>query len=287
MSSEKSSRKISEQSPIRPHLTFFLIIAVLFGSGVLVGKRAGLLPFQPPELVGVPVRDMPDFESFTDVEAKKAAFFNYLQPYIYAENRQILAQREVLLGIRDKIRQGQSLSRRESAFLSTISEEYEVETVNQHTESHLRQLLRRVDILPSSLVLAQAANESAWGTSRFAVEGNNFFGQWCYTEGCGLVPERRRDGAYHEVKAFNNVGESVHAYFMNINTFPSYQKLRRIRQQLREEGTEIDSITLTEGLDSYSERGEAYIDELQSMINFNELRGRDQFARGDGADAAV
>src|SRR5690606_11880502 len=140
---------------------------------------------------------------------------------------------------------------------------------------HLRVLLRRVDVLPSSLVLAQAANESAWGTSRFAVEGNNYFGQWCFTEGCGLVPDRRLSEASHEVKAFTSAGESVEAYFMNINTFGAYQGLRLMREELRRSGQIIDGLTLAEGLESYSERGEEYIEELQSMIQFNELLERD------------
>ncbi|MEX2365673.1 MAG: glucosaminidase domain-containing protein, partial [Pseudohongiellaceae bacterium] len=260
-------------SSLRPQLLFFSIIAVLFVSGILYGKRSGLVPTDMPGFVTQ--QRLPDFASITDVDEKKAAFFDFLQPYVDAENRQILAHRVELERILDKLRNGQGFSRRESAFISSISEEYQIDTVAQETVSHLRQLLRRVDILPSSLVLAQAANESAWGTSRFAVEGNNLFGQWCYTSGCGLVPNQRLAGADHEVKAFDSVAESIHAYFMNLNTFPSYQKLRRIRQQMREQGREIDSISLTEGLDSYSERGEAYIEELQSMINFNDLQNRD------------
>ena len=119
--------------------------------------------------------------------------------------------------------------------------------------------------------MAQAANESAWGTSRFAREGKNFFGQWCYTEGCGIIPARRLAGASHEVRRFDSVFDSVEAYIMNLNTFPNYQQLRDIRQQVRQSGRTIDGISLSEGLDSYSSRGDEYIFELQSMIYSNNL----------------
>jgi len=128
------------------------------------------------------------------------------------------------------------------------------------------------------LALAQAANESAWGTSRFAQDGNNLFGQWCYTNGCGLVPSRRREGATHEVRRFDNIRDSVESYIHNLNTFPSYQMLRRIRQQLRQQDRPIDGVSLADGLESYSSRGLDYIVELQRMIYSNELLERDNAA---------
>src|SRR5690606_24219440 len=134
----------------------------------------------------------------------------------------------------------------------------------------------RVDILPSSLVLAQAANESAWGTSRFALEGNNFFGQWCWSEGCGLVPQQRHSGAAHEVQSYASVADSVRSYFMNINTFPSYLELRRTRQRLRDQGKPLDRHALAEGLERYTERGAEYVKEVRAIIQVNELHLRDR-----------
>jgi Bax protein len=142
-------------------------------------------------------------------------------------------------------------------------------------KAYLQRLLWRVDVIPPSLVLAQAASESAWGTSRFAQDGNNFFGQWCFKRGCGFVPASRRPTANHEVKSFASIEDAVHAYFMNLNTYPSYQYLRVIRQQLRNKEQPIDGISLSEGLGSYSERGDAYIKELRTMIYKNDLLTRD------------
>ena len=223
-----------------------------------------------------PAQDLPDFAAIRDVEEKKQTFFDFLQPYIDAKNAEVRQQRQRLVGVVEKLAAGYVLSPQERTFLMTLSRDYDVSTDNVQDPAFLELLLHRVDVLPPSLVLAQAANESAWGTSRFAQEGYSFFGQWCYREGCGLVPQRRRANASHEVKAFGSIEEAVHAYFMNLNTFPSYQGLRLIRQDLRQSRQPIDGLSLTEGLTSYSERGEDYISELRSMIQFNELHQRDQ-----------
>jgi Bax protein len=137
-------------------------------------------------------------------------------------------------------------------------------------------LLKRVDTIPVSLALAQAANESAWGTSRFALEGNNLFGQWCYDEGCGLVPNRRRANASHEVQSFESIEAAVRAYFMNINTHDRYQGFRDLRFQMRSKEGELDPFALAWGLDGYSERGEAYVDEVQTIILQNDLTNKDR-----------
>ena len=132
-------------------------------------------------------------------------------------------------------------------------------------------LLSRVDSLPESLVLAQAANESAWGTSRFARQGNNLFGQWCFKPGCGLVPQARDDEAFHEVAKFSSVQGSINAYFANLNSHPAYEPVREIRGCLRQQQARVTGVALAEGLEQYSSRGYAYIDELQAMIRFNQL----------------
>lgn len=227
-----------------------------------------------PEIV-VTKPALPDFAAISDIEEKKRTFFDFLQPYVDAKNAEIRRQRQHLLSLNKKLASGHKPRPDEKAFLLQLSHQYEVPADDLQAPAFLQLLLRRVDVIPPSLVLAQAANESAWGTSRFAKEGYNFFGQWCYTKGCGLVPGNRRPSARHEVKSFNNIEEAVHAYFMNLNTFPSYQYLRLIRQDLRRNEKPIDGISLTEGLQSYSERGEDYISELQAMIHYNDLLPRD------------
>jgi Bax protein len=275
--------KTSSES-YRPQLSYLAFILCLFVVAIVLRPERTGLPEAPlaeivieaPELP----QDIPDFAAIQDVAEKKASFFEFLTPYIETVNQQILVQRQRLISFREKINSGATLTRNEMNFLSSLRVEYELENEVLNTANLVNRLLRRVDIIPSSLALAQAANESAWGTSRFAIEGNNFYGQWCYTEGCGIVPARRIAGANHEVKSFDSVFESVKAYIMNLNTFPNYQKLRDIRQQVRQGGRTIDGISLSEGLDTYSSRGDDYIFELQSMIYSNNLLELDRSRTG-------
>ena len=263
----------------KPQIVFFSFMLVLFSVALNVSpvrkNTALVVPAETLEDSSVNIM-IPDFGAITDIKTKKQAFFAFLQPYIDHENAYIANQRKALELIEAKLLSGINLSSADKAILVAVSKEYKLPISKTDSVEHLRQLLSRVDVIPSSLVLAQAANESAWGTSRFARHGNNFFGQWCYTKGCGLVPSQRNLEAKHEVKRFANPADSVHAYFMNLNTFSSYELLRQIRVELREQNNSIDGISLTEGLSRYSERGTAYIDELQSMIYSNRLMLRDE-----------
>lgn len=254
------------------YIAFLLFL--FFSAIILKPEHTDLSIAAPPEaLVEPPIlpSNIPDFATINDVTEKKATFFEFLSPYVETVNQQILIQRQRLIALREKLNNGLTLNRNEMSYLSSLRVEYELENESLNTRNLINRLLKRADIIPSSLALAQAANESAWGTSRFAVEGNNFYGQWCYSEGCGIIPARRAAGTSHEVKSFDNVFDSVEAYIMNLNTFPNYQKLRDIRQQVRQAGRTIDGISLSEGLDTYSSRGDEYIFELQSMIYSNNL----------------
>ena len=219
---------------------------------------------------------MPDFAAIRDIQLKKQAFFDFLQPYVDAKNVEVRQQRLRLQLIVARIKVGVGLGHDENVFLWDLARKYEIRGDDLHEAGFLDRLMHRVDVLPPSLVLAQAANESGWGTSRFAQEGYNFFGQWCYPEGCGLVPGNRDAYSSHEVKSFTSMEAAVNAYFRNLNTFTSYQDLRLIRQELRQDSKPIDGISLTEGLVKYSERGQEYIRDLQAVIYKNNLLARDK-----------
>ena len=210
---------------------------------------------------------LPKFSEFADVKEKKQAFFDFIRPHVEAENKKILQQRAKLEIARMMLEYNEPLEKKQQRDIVNILKAYGLpETVNTLI---LSQALRRVDIIPKELALMQAANESAWGTSRFARIGLNFFGQWCYSKGCGMVPRRRNSGAAHEVAAFKSVRAAVSSYFRNINTHNAYKDLRLIREDLRQQQKPIAATALTHGLMSYSERGEAYIEELNTMINQN------------------
>lgn len=223
------------------------------------------LAYTQPRPVFVP---LPDFNQFTNTTEKKRKFFSYLRPYVQRENARLRSLRQQLLEIQEKKQKKMRISLEEYAFLYSLYDEFRME-VAESDEAVLAELLLRVDVIPETLVLMQAANESAWGTSRFAVEGYNFFGQWCFKEGCGLVPLGRDEGQYHEVAKFDSPLSSIKSYFYNLNTFHTYQPLRAIRAKLRAEGKPVRGEALAAGLGSYSERGEEYIAEISGMIRFN------------------
>jgi Bax protein len=223
------------------------------------------LAYTEPAIAFIP---LPDFNAISNTNAKKRAFFNYLRPHVQRENSRLRYLRQQLLELAEKKQKNQRLNINEYAFLYSLYDEFRMDVAESDPQM-LNELLKRVDILPVSLVLMQAANESAWGTSRFAVEGYNFFGQWCFREGCGLVPLSRGEEKTHEVAKFDNPAKSIRSYFYNLNTFHTYDELRDIRSTLREERKPLRGELLAAGLGRYSERGEEYIAEISGMIRFN------------------
>jgi len=213
----------------------------------------------------------PDFTQYTAGAERKTQFFDYLLPLVRSENQAILSNRRALSDI---IERGHA-TWAERRWLTHLAERYELTDFDPDSQEDRQTLLNRVDIVPPSMALAQAANESAWGTSRFARQGNNYFGQWCYQQGCGLVPNARNEGATHEVAAFDSPRESVRRYMNNINTHNAYRSLRQRRAALRAEGQGITGLALIPSLTRYSERGQAYVDELRHMIRGNDLHQLD------------
>lgn len=210
--------------------------------------------------------DLPDFSGYQDTTERKAAFFSFLYPRIVLANSRILIERDYLDSLASKTK----LSKKEHIWLAAQSKRLRVEEEPGSPEQFAL-LGKRLDVIPPSLILAQAANESAWGTSRFALRGNNLFGQWCFSKGCGLVPLSRVEGASHEVASFPSPYHSVRAYIQNLNRHTSYQGLRNTRLDDRQSGDPLSGLALARGLVSYSERGEEYVNEIRSMIRYNNL----------------
>jgi Bax protein len=132
----------------------------------------------------------------------------------------------------------------------------------------------RMDEVPVSLAIAQAAKETGWGTSRFAQEGNALFGQWTWS-GEGLKPKEADENKGHKVMKFNVLQASVRAYQRNLNTHSSYENFRLARAQLRDAGKKLDSIILSQFLDNYAETGDQYVEVLQKIIKQNNLKDFD------------
>ena len=201
----------------------------------------------------------PSFDSIESTIVRKEVFFNYLLPAIHKKNAEILELRSVISN--DELSDKQ---------LNDLANKYRIKTSISKEE-----LLKVIDILPPSLVLAQAANESNWGRSRFAKDYNNYFGIWCFSKGCGVVPKEREETATHEVARFNSLEDCIDYYVLNINRSYAYEDLRQIRKNQRENLEVITGIVLAEGLGNYAFPGDEYIDSIKSLINFNQLERHD------------
>ena len=198
----------------------------------------------------------PSFDSIESTIVRKEVFFNYLLPAIQKKNAEII-----------EIRSAISNNELSNAQLNDLAKKYRVTSKEE--------LLKVIDILPPSLVLAQAANESNWGRSRFAKDFNNYFGIWCFSKGCGVVPMDREDDATHEVASFNSLEECIDYYVLNINRSYAYEDLRSIRKNQRENLQPITGMLLAEGLENYAFPGDEYIESIKSLINFNQLERHD------------
>ena len=211
---------------------------------------------------------LPDFSNIRDVKEKKRQFFAFIRPAVLAENKRILIERAKIVHLIGQTTLEQPLTKKEQSFVADLAKQYRV----SKKFSLLRQLYQlklKVDIIPPELIMAQAANESAWGTSRFARIGLNFFGVWCYSKDCGMVPNRRNNGAKHEVAAYSSVEQGVSRYIKNINTNSAYMLFRTIRGQLRAQNQPLAPEILATGLIPYSERGADYVLEITDMIRHN------------------
>ena len=224
--------------------TLFLLFALFTVSSLV--SSASLSSFKP------------SFDSIESTVVRKEVFFNYLLPVIHKKNAEIVALRNAISN--NELNDNQ---------LNDLAKKYRVETPSKE------ELLKVIDILPPSLVLAQAANESDWGRSRFAKDFNNYFGIWCFSKGCGVIPKDRDEGATHEVARFNSLEDCIDYYVLNINRSYAYEDLRLMRKNQRENLQPITGTLLAEGLGNYAFPGDEYIESIQTLINFNQLERHD------------
>jgi Bax protein len=207
-------------------------------------------------------KDLPGIEP---VQLRKSLFIRSILPLILRTNEEILADRARIEVLRDRLRNDQPLSAADAHWLERLAESYDLD------RRDLGALLHRHDVVPVGLALAQAIEESGWGTSRFALHGNAVFGQWTFEKGAGLVPRDRDEGATHEVKAFDTLADSVHQYVRNLNSHRAYREFRKVRDRMRAKGQPLDSQLLAGTMTRYSERGDAYVDSIVNLMRSNEL----------------
>ena len=211
-----------------------------------------------------------DMKEIREIKTRKALFFKSILPLVLQANEEILKDRKRLWQLRTAMRMGRQVSAVDRLWLSVIREKYRVKSRD------IDELLLRVDVIPPSMALAQAAEESGWGTSRFVREGNAIFGQWTFSKSdAGIAPLKRDPGKNHRIKAFDSLQDSVRAYALNLNTNQAYAGLRALRADMRRAGSPIDGSALARTLSKYSERGMAYVNSIRSIISVNRLRQLD------------
>jgi Bax protein len=213
----------------------------------------------------------PDLGEVNAIEEKKRLFFLSLLPMVLMVNEEIHQQRQELTVILRHYDIGLALNSKQWERLFSLAREYGIRENPLTDLLARRSLLRRIDTLPPSLVLAQAASESGYGTSRFAREGNNLFGLWTYARGTGIVPLKRPAGKTYEVRRFPTLYDSVRAYMNNLNVHRAYRPMRELRSLLRSRRLELRGVDLAAGLRLYSARREAYVKEIRSIIRGNDL----------------
>ena len=205
-----------------------------------------------------------EIKMIENTKKRKELFIQIVLPLILQENNNIKLDRVRLFGIINKSNNTEV----EKKWLDKKYKQYGIPSRD------LSILKIRMDEIPVSLALAQAAKETGWGTSRFAQEGNALFGQWTWS-GEGLKPKEAEKDEGHKVMKFNILQASVRAYQRNLNTHSSYRDFRLARAQLRDLDKSLDSIILSEHLDEYAETGNQYVDVLKKIIIQNNLKDFD------------
>lgn len=217
------------------------------------------------------------------VATKKEIFYRFMLPLVVHANSMVMDRRGRLKQLDAMLAEGKALTKedetwvREFAVLLRIGKREKIEQITSIDDFRkiINQLLYRLDVIPAGLVLGQAAYESGYGTSRFAVEGNALFGQWTFG-GAGMTPEQqRKELGDHRIASFEWPFDSVRGYFINLSSHPAYEGFRRLRAELKAAGEPVNSIALADGLKSYSERGQAYVDTLKGIIRVNNLHVAD------------
>ena len=205
-----------------------------------------------------------EIKQIENTKKRKDLFIQIILPLVIKENNLIKLDRKKLFSILNKNQN----TINENNWLNLKFKQYGVVNKNLST------LKIRMDEIPVSMAIAQAAKETGWGTSRFAQEGNALFGQWTWS-GEGIKPAGADDDSTHKVMKFKILQASVKAYQRNLNTHSTYRDFRSARAKLRDQGQKLDSMVLTIHLDKYAETGKEYVKILQQIIRQNNLEDFD------------
>jgi Bax protein len=200
-----------------------------------------------------------DLNTIKSVKDKKETFLQILLPLVVAENEKIKKDRDYLLKIVKK-----NESEESKRWLNKKYKAYKI------SDKSINELIEKIDIIPTSIALAQAAKESGWGTSRFALEGNAIYGQWTWNDD-GIEPLEKTKNQNHKILKFPLLRASVKAYINNLNTHRGYKSFRVKRANLRKQNKKLAGIDLIHELENYAQTGKEYTKILEQIIKQNDL----------------
>lgn len=262
-----------EETPAGPR-TLVELRAALSRSGLdLPALKAGAIAVPRLKIDRLPR----DWRADTRADRRKEAFIAVVLPLVLRANEKILDDRRRLLHDLDRLHGGHMLTAEEGAWLRALAVNYEVEPASlSRARGGIALLLRRVDAVPPSLAIAQAAMESGWGSSRFAIAGNALFGEWTEETENAMVPAARDPGRTYAIRRFPTLQASIDSYMRNLNTHRAYRTFRKARATSRAKGEAVLGLALVPLLRAYSAQGPKYIKAIQSIIAKNDLEAFDR-----------
>ena len=210
-------------------------------------------------------------KDFDYLDSNKKDFVKTVLPIIINENQNILMTRSFVENLKNKLETFRTLENKEIRTLNDIAKNYNIKYREKHKLDLVNEILSNVDVIPNSIVLAQAAIESGWGSSRFAKEHNALFGEYTYDTEKGVIPLNRDSGKTHLIKSFNSLDSSVNSYFNNINSHYAYREFRNIRKIMRDKNNFSDVNLLVEKLETYAADSN-YVNTIRSVIEKNNFK---------------
>ena len=210
-------------------------------------------------------------KDFDYLDSNKKDFVKTVLPIIINENQNILMTRSFVKNLKNKLETFRTLENKEIRTLNDIAKNYNIQYLKKHKLDLVNEILFNVDVIPNSIVLAQAAIESGWGSSRFAREHNALFGEYTYDTEKGVIPLNRDSGKTHLIKSFNSLDSSVKSYFNNINSHYAYREFRDIRKIMRDKNNFSNVNLLVEKLETYAADSN-YVNTIRSVIEKNNFK---------------
>ncbi|WP_234697135.1 glucosaminidase domain-containing protein [Nitrosophilus alvini] len=218
------------------------------------------------KLMAADYKSIPEwYYNIKNINTQKEKFFEILTPLVKKENQKILEERRFIKNFFNEMFKYPKLPENKLKRLVKIAKKYRIKNIYNKDE-----YLKKIDIIPQSLVLAQAALESGWGKSRFAKEANNLFGEWTFGKR-GLIPQEREEGKKHKIKVFGSISASIASYMLNLNRHAAYREFRQARYIARKEGRKFTGLQAAMTMQRYSQIGKKYNRLVVSIIKKNRL----------------